>query len=73
MPMPKDANLDLIRIEMLNLGVEYAWLDVLCLRQKSEKNEYVRTFEWRVDVPTIGSVYNGTTGWYATSVGWVSH
>ncbi len=32
--MPKDANLDLIRIEMLNLGAEYAWLDVLCLRQE---------------------------------------
>ncbi len=33
-PMPKDANLDLIRIEMLNLGAEYAWLDILCLRQE---------------------------------------
>ncbi len=32
-PIPKDANLDLIRIEMLNLGAEYVWLDVLCLRQ----------------------------------------
>ncbi len=30
-PMPKDANLDLLRIEMLNLGAEYTWLDVLCL------------------------------------------
>ncbi len=33
-PVPKDANLDLIRIEMLSLGLEYTWLDVLCLRQK---------------------------------------
>ncbi len=33
-PMPKGANLDLIRIEMLNLGAEYVWLDVLCLRQR---------------------------------------
>ncbi|KAK0214655.1 hypothetical protein EDD85DRAFT_1000428 [Armillaria nabsnona] len=32
-PIPKDADLNLIRIEMLNLGAEYAWLDVLCLRQ----------------------------------------
>ncbi|KAK0487967.1 hypothetical protein IW261DRAFT_1415576 [Armillaria novae-zelandiae] len=32
-PIPKGANLDLIRIEMLNLGAEYMWLDVLCLRQ----------------------------------------
>ncbi len=30
-PIPKDANLNLIRIEMLNLDVECAWLDVLCL------------------------------------------
>ncbi len=33
-PIPKGASLELIRIEMLNLGVEYTWLDVLCLRQK---------------------------------------
>ncbi|KAK0187287.1 hypothetical protein F5146DRAFT_770171 [Armillaria mellea] len=32
-PIPKGANLDLVRIEMLSLGAEYAWLDVLCLRQ----------------------------------------
>ncbi len=32
-PIPKDANLDLIHIEMLNLGAEYAWLDILYLRQ----------------------------------------
>ncbi len=56
-PMPKDANLDLIRIEMLNLGAEYAWLDVLCLRQEGGKNEHLRLEEWKLDVPTIGSVY----------------
>ncbi len=33
-PIPQDTSLDLIRIEMLNLGAEYAWLDVLCLRQE---------------------------------------
>ncbi len=32
-PMPKDADLNLIRIKMLSLGAEYVWLDVLCLRQ----------------------------------------
>ncbi len=58
-PIPKDADLNLIRIEMLNLGAEYAWLDVLCLRQKEEggSREDLRVEEWRLDVPTIGSVY----------------
>ncbi|SJL04981.1 uncharacterized protein ARMOST_08352 [Armillaria ostoyae] len=58
-PIPKDANLDLIRIEMLNLGVEYTWLDVLCLRQKggTKDSEELREEEWMLDVPTIGVVY----------------
>ncbi|KAK0224353.1 hypothetical protein IW262DRAFT_1481655 [Armillaria fumosa] len=56
-PMPKDANLDLIRIEMLNLGAEYAWLDVLCLRQEGGKGEHLRLEEWKLDVPTIGFAY----------------
>ncbi|KAK0471321.1 hypothetical protein IW261DRAFT_903622 [Armillaria novae-zelandiae] len=56
-PIPKDASLDLIRIEMLNLGVQYAWLDVLCLRQVGGPREDLRAEEWKVDVPTIGYVY----------------
>ncbi|KAK0500737.1 hypothetical protein EDD18DRAFT_778097 [Armillaria luteobubalina] len=56
-PIPKDADLNLIRIEMLNLGHEYAWLDVLCLRQVGGPREDLRTKEWKVDVPTIGAVY----------------
>ncbi|KAK0438752.1 hypothetical protein EV421DRAFT_1713987 [Armillaria borealis] len=58
-PIPKDADLNLIRIEMLNVGAEYAWLDVLCLRQKEEggPREDLRMEEWRLDVPTIGRVY----------------
>ncbi len=56
-PIPKDANLDLIRIEMLNRGLEYVWLDVLCLRQKGGPREDLRAEEWKLDVPTIGSVY----------------
>ncbi|KAK0436245.1 hypothetical protein EV421DRAFT_1716120 [Armillaria borealis] len=56
-PIPKDANLDLIRIEMLSLGAEYAWLDVLCLRQVGGRGEHLRPEEWKVDVPTIGYVY----------------
>ncbi|PBK95856.1 hypothetical protein ARMGADRAFT_925273, partial [Armillaria gallica] len=58
-PIPKDVNLDLIRIEMLNLGLEYAWLDVLCLRQVGGWREDMHAEEWKVDVPTIGGVYQG--------------
>ncbi|KAK0233998.1 hypothetical protein IW262DRAFT_126801 [Armillaria fumosa] len=57
-PIPKDTNLNLIRIEMLNLGLEYAWLDVLCLRQVGGRREDLRTEEWKLDVPTIGRVYH---------------
>ncbi|KAK0184431.1 hypothetical protein F5146DRAFT_1006437 [Armillaria mellea] len=68
-PMPKDANLDLIRIEMLNLGVEYAWLDVLCLRQEGSHNNHQRKAEWRTDVPTIGNVYSGGVVCYFCGLG----
>ncbi len=56
-PIPKDANLDLIRIEMLNLGAEYVWLDVLCLRQEGGRRKHLHLEEWKLDVPTIGAVY----------------
>ncbi|SJL13358.1 uncharacterized protein ARMOST_16800 [Armillaria ostoyae] len=68
-PMPKDADLDLIRIEMLNSYPEsfdtvletfhdaYAWLDILCLRQDGGRGEHLRMDEWKLDVPTIGEVY----------------
>ncbi|KAK0439958.1 uncharacterized protein EV420DRAFT_1769361 [Desarmillaria tabescens] len=60
-PIPKDVDLNLVRIEMLNLGAEYVWLDVLCLRQEGGKREDLRREEWKVDVPTIGAIYrNGT-------------
>ncbi|SJL16316.1 uncharacterized protein ARMOST_19836 [Armillaria ostoyae] len=59
-PIPKDTSLDLIHIEMLNLGAEYVWLDVLCLRQKGGIREDLHEEEWKVDVPTIGSVYDKT-------------
>ncbi|KAK0209866.1 hypothetical protein IW262DRAFT_1527974 [Armillaria fumosa] len=61
-PMPKDANLNLICIEMLNLGAEYVWLDVLCLRQASEKSDDLHLDEWKLDVPTIGRVYRMAHG-----------
>ncbi|KAK0204443.1 hypothetical protein DFS33DRAFT_1382325 [Desarmillaria ectypa] len=56
-PIPKGTSLDLIRIEMLNWGAEYVWLDVLCLRQKGGQREDLREEEWKLDVPTIGHVY----------------
>ncbi|KAK0245314.1 hypothetical protein EDD85DRAFT_756822 [Armillaria nabsnona] len=56
-PIPEDTNLDLVRIEMLNLGVEYAWLDVLCLRQEGGQNEDLRAGEWMLDVANIGNAY----------------
>ncbi|KAK0473122.1 hypothetical protein IW261DRAFT_1404766 [Armillaria novae-zelandiae] len=59
-PIPKDADLNLIRIEMLNLGLQYTWLDVLCLRQEGGLWEDLRAEEWRADVPTIGRVYLNT-------------
>ncbi len=57
-PIPKDASLDLIRIELLNKGLEYVWLDVLCLRQEGGRREDLRVEEWMLDVPTIGSLYH---------------
>ncbi len=57
-PIPKGASLELIHIEMLNLGVQYTWLDVLCLRQKGGPWEDLHTEEWKLDVSTIGGVYD---------------
>ncbi|SJL08811.1 uncharacterized protein ARMOST_12181 [Armillaria ostoyae] len=70
-PIPDDADLNLIRIEMLNLGIEYTWLDVLCLRQKGEEREDLRAEEWKVDVPTIGCLYRvaGVVVWYLSGLG----
>ncbi|KAF7797663.1 hypothetical protein EIP86_008863 [Pleurotus ostreatoroseus] len=64
-PLPKeiDKNLRRVRYELLNYGAEYAWLDVLCLRQEDRskggriKNERLKKEEYKTDVPTIGYVY----------------
>ncbi len=61
--MPKDANLDLnLEAESQNIQpcIRYAWLDVLCLRQEGRKSEHLRLEEWKLDMPTIGSVYAET-------------
>lgn len=72
-PLPDelDENLESVRNELLNYGAEYAWLDVLCLRQKDPawkargsseevaRKEKLRKKECKTDVPTIGYVYEG--------------
>ena len=35
-PLPKGIQLEDVRQEMIRLGVRYAWLDVLCLRQQAQ-------------------------------------
>jgi hypothetical protein len=58
-PLPRGVTLEDVRTELLHLGAEYVWLDVLCLRQKCDDNhrEGLRQKEWAIDVPTIGNVY----------------
>ncbi|EKM53745.1 uncharacterized protein PHACADRAFT_211402 [Phanerochaete carnosa HHB-10118-sp] len=57
--LPNDTTLDHVRVELLNLGAEYVWLDVLCLRQRGRpEDEEQRKEEWKLDVPTIGHVYS---------------
>lgn len=60
-PIPLVTTLGDIRNELLALGAEYVFLDVLCLRQKDEhlpEFEGIRKRELRLDVPTIGHIYN---------------
>ena len=71
-PLPRGVQLEDIRGEMIRLGVRYAWLDVLCLRQEfrpelakdfsipvsREVIKQRRLQEWEVDVPTIGAIYS---------------
>ncbi|KAK0231729.1 hypothetical protein EDD85DRAFT_848435 [Armillaria nabsnona] len=59
---------------MLNFGAEYTWLDVLCLRQGGGPKEDLRAKEWKVDVPTIGYVYENRQAqpkvvWYLSGLG----
>lgn len=58
-PIPQSTSLDHVRVELLNLGIEYAWLDVLCIRQVGRpEDEAVRDEELKLDIPTIGYVYS---------------
>ncbi|KAJ3553596.1 hypothetical protein NM688_g3524 [Phlebia brevispora] len=59
-PIPNDVNLERVRIELLNYGAEYVWLDVLCLRQDyptDPKRHALMLEEQNLDVPIIGNVY----------------
>ena len=57
-PLPKDITLDHVRSELLNLGAEYVWIDVVCLRQQTSMRdlERLRPEEWKLDIPTIGNI-----------------
>ncbi|KZV63821.1 hypothetical protein PENSPDRAFT_589294, partial [Peniophora sp. CONT] len=84
-PIPQDIDLDNLRIELLNLPseertkyeqyekqTEYAWLDVLCLRQKGGPlEEQLLAKEWKIDVPTIGTIYEHcvSTVYYLNGLG----
>lgn len=75
-PMPRGITLEMVRDELLNLGAEYVWLDVVCLRQRSADagREALRAREWAVDVPTIGNAYQfshaaGQTVQYCNGLG----
>ena len=58
-PLSPGVTLEAVRNELLNLGAQYVWLDVVCLRQKSSLSirESLRMKEWMIDVPMIGKVY----------------
>ncbi|GJE98163.1 hypothetical protein PsYK624_143850 [Phanerochaete sordida] len=59
-PIPRTTTLDHVRVELLNYGAQYVWIDVLCLRQVGqEKDEAQRMEEWELDIPTIGHIYSG--------------
>jgi len=72
-PMPQGSSLEDVRQELRACGAEYAWLDVVCLRQRNKVSEgsnpqllvqedLLRAKEWEVDVPTIGNIYRNASG-----------
>ena len=75
-PLPCGLDLDKdVRQELLNFGISYVWLDVLCLRQHTSSNKNpsnahmseatlneIKAEEWKLDVPTIGNIYRAAQG-----------
>ncbi|PBK61773.1 hypothetical protein ARMSODRAFT_1025321 [Armillaria solidipes] len=47
-PIPRGVDLHLLRIELLELGAEFAWVDVLCLRQLGGLQEDLHELEWSI-------------------------
>ncbi|KAF8446831.1 hypothetical protein BGX38DRAFT_1270816 [Terfezia claveryi] len=70
-PIPQSIRLDGVRHELILFGAKYVWLDILCLRQTCagaaisdellNKREEKRKQEWKLDVPTIGNIYQIVT------------
>ena len=58
-PLPSGVSLDSLRSELLTMGAEYVWIDVVCLRQSGPVSylESLKREEWKLDVPTIGNIY----------------
>ncbi|GJE95234.1 hypothetical protein PsYK624_114160 [Phanerochaete sordida] len=57
-PLPRATTLEHVRVELLNAGAEYVWLDVLCLRHPGRaEDEELRAREWSIDIPTAGQVF----------------
>jgi len=57
-PLPRNISLEGVRKALIDLGAEYVWLDVLCLRQHSyNPSHHLKQDEWKLDVPTIGNIY----------------
>ena len=62
-PVPRGVILEDIRRDLRSFSAEYAWLDILCLRQLGSdpvRNRLAEN-EHRIDVPTIGNVYKQAT------------
>lgn len=56
--LPNGVTLDGIRSDLLALGAEYCWLDVVCVRQRDDpKDLVVLDEEMAVDLPTMGNIY----------------
>ncbi|KAG8888430.1 hypothetical protein FRB98_007642 [Tulasnella sp. 332] len=68
-PIPSDTSLERIRTELLHLtsqDTQYAWLDM-----GKEEDEPLRKEEWKLDIPTIGGIYQstGTIVYYYSGLG----